>query len=93
MQGRLDISRQVLDVCRQHGAKPSLMTINSVMNSVQRTPAMPPAEKVQVGLELVDLINGLGMQVMLILIVKMPACASATHPPTSPITPLQIMLG
>lgn len=63
MQGRLDVAWQVLDVCQQHNAKPSVVTINSVMGAVQRSEIVTGPARVKAALELIDLIHHHCMQV------------------------------
>ena len=64
MQGRLDVAWRVLDVCQQHNAKPSVVTINSVMGAVQRSETVTGPARVKAALKLIDLIHHHRMQVM-----------------------------
>ena len=62
-QGRMDIAWRILDVCQQHQAKPSVVTINAIMGAVFRTQTMPDSDKMPLALKLVDKIHQHGMQV------------------------------
>ena len=74
----MDIAWRILDVCQQHQAKPSVVTINAIMGAVLRSHTMPDSDKMEAALKLVDKIHAHGMQVGLNSLLSVYVCVTVT---------------